>query len=103
MRFTTILFGLIFFLLYSTYASANCKPDFTLPSESIISYDKAININPNYSLAYLRRSQAKQNSKDSFGAKLDLLKFKNLVPNSIVADYKLSRLEQWEGNYNLAI
>ena len=76
---------------------------FMNPSESIISYDKAININPNYSLAYLRRSQAKQNSKDSFGAKLDLLKFKNLVPNSIVADYKLSRLEQWEGNYNLAL
>ena len=76
---------------------------FTNPSKSIISYDKAIQINPNYSLAYLRRSQAKQNSRDLFGAKLDLLKFLEFEPNSIVAQYKLSRLEQWDKNYNLAL
>ena len=76
---------------------------FVNPSKSIIFYDKAIQIDPNYSLAYLRRSNAKQYSRDRFGAKLDLLKFKNLVPNTVIAEYKLARLEQWDENYKLSL
>ncbi len=76
---------------------------FINPSKSIISFDKAIQIDPNYSLAYLRRSIAKKNSRDRFGAKFDLLKFKNLVPNSVIAEYRLAGLELGDKNYNLAL
>ncbi len=37
MKLIKVIFLLFFLLLYSNYASADCKPDFNLPSETIIS------------------------------------------------------------------
>ncbi len=73
------------------------------PAKSIGFYDKAIKVDPSYSLAYLRRSRAKEYSRDVFGSKLDVLKFKELVPNSVIAPYKLATLEYGDKNYELAL
>lgn len=37
MKILNVIFSLFFLLLHSNYASADCKPDFNLPSETIIS------------------------------------------------------------------